>query len=119
MSMLTGDHPETASAIGKEVGLVPRDPEALSKETADSLVKTAAQFDKMSDDEIDGMPSLPLIIARCAPETKTRMIRAIHRYALVKPVYKSRCQTNLFDQTWWVCGNDWRWGQRCAESQNC
>lgn len=89
MSMLTGDHPETANAIGKEVGLVPQNPEALSKETAESLVKTAAQFDKMSDDEIDRMPSLPLIIARCAPETKTRMIRAIHRYGPSLRVQKS------------------------------
>lgn len=33
----------------------------------------------MTDDEIDAMPTLPLVIARCAPDTKTRMIAALHR----------------------------------------
>jgi Na+-exporting ATPase len=40
---------------------------------------TASQFDKLSDDEIDGLPLLPLVIARCAPQTKVRMIDALHR----------------------------------------
>ena len=33
----------------------------------------------MSDDYIDQLPTLPLIIPRCAPNTKTRMIAALHR----------------------------------------
>ncbi len=33
----------------------------------------------MTDDEIDAMPELPLVIARCAPDTKTRMIGALRR----------------------------------------
>ncbi|KAF2488435.1 Na+-exporting ATPase [Lophium mytilinum] len=77
--MLTGDHPGTATAIGKEVGIIPRDFSVLSAEVADSLVKTAAQFDAMTDEEIDAMPELPIVIARCAPNTKTRMIAALHR----------------------------------------
>ncbi|KAF2020519.1 Na+-exporting ATPase [Aaosphaeria arxii CBS 175.79] len=77
--MLTGDHPGTATAIGKEVGIIPRDFSTLSKEVAESLVKTAAEFDAMSDEQIDAMPELPLVIARCAPHTKTRMIDALHR----------------------------------------
>jgi Na+-exporting ATPase len=77
--MLTGDHPGTATAIGKEVGIIPRDFGTLSKGVADSLVKTAAEFDAMTDEEIDAMPELPLVIARCAPNTKTRMIAALHR----------------------------------------
>jgi potassium/sodium efflux P-type ATPase len=77
--MLTGDHPGTATAIGKEVGIIPRDFSILSAEVAASLVKTAAEFDGMTDEEIDAMPELPLVIARCAPNTKTRMIAALHR----------------------------------------
>ncbi|KAK2788041.1 Na+ ATPase [Emmonsiellopsis sp. PD_33] len=77
--MLTGDHPATATAIAKEVGILPRNPGALSAEEAGSLVKTASEFDGMSDAEIDALPSLPLVIARCAPDTKTRMIGALHR----------------------------------------
>ena len=33
----------------------------------------------MTDDQIDAMPELPLVIARCAPDTKTRMIEALRR----------------------------------------
>merc|ERR1711939_1032948 len=43
------------------------------------MVMTAAQFDKLTDDEIDALPVLPLVIARCAPNTKVRMIEALHR----------------------------------------
>jgi Na+-exporting ATPase len=78
--MLTGDHPGTASAIAKEVGIIPRDGVGdLPSSTVESLVKTAAEFDGMSEAQIDAMPTLPLVIARCAPDTKTRMIAALHR----------------------------------------
>ena len=77
--MLTGDHPSTATAIAKEVGIIPRNTANLSKEEADALVKTASEFDGMTDEEIDALPTLPLVIARCAPDTKTRMIAALHR----------------------------------------
>ncbi|KAI9800641.1 MAG: hypothetical protein M1825_003963 [Sarcosagium campestre] len=77
--MLTGDHPGTAAAIAKEVGIIPKNLGSLPKELAESLVKTASEFDGMTDSEIDSLPSLPLVIARCAPDTKTRMIAALHR----------------------------------------
>ncbi|EFR03913.1 potassium/sodium efflux P-type ATPase [Nannizzia gypsea CBS 118893] len=77
--MLTGDHPSTATAIAKEVGIIPRNTGTLSVAESASLVKTAAEFDAMTDQEIDALPSLPLVIARCAPDTKTRMIAALHR----------------------------------------
>ncbi|KZF24870.1 Na+-exporting ATPase [Xylona heveae TC161] len=77
--MLTGDHPSTARAIAKDVGIIPKDLGSLPADVAESLVKTAAEFDGMSDNEIDAMPELPLVIARCAPDTKTRMIAALHR----------------------------------------
>lgn len=77
--MLTGDHPSTASAIAREVGIIPRNMASLSPELASSLVKTATEFDRMDDATIDALPSLPLVIARCAPETKVKMIEALHR----------------------------------------
>ena len=77
--MLTGDHPGTARAIAAEVGIIPAKTERLSKQIMDSMVMTATQFDKLPDEEIDRLPVLPLVIARCAPNTKVRMIEALHR----------------------------------------
>ncbi|KAL8770141.1 MAG: hypothetical protein Q9194_005248 [Teloschistes cf. exilis] len=74
--MLTGDHPSTAAAIAREVGILPIHP---STREAQVLVQTASEFDALTDAEIDALPSLPLVIARCAPHTKTRMIGALHR----------------------------------------
>lgn len=77
--MLTGDHPETAKAIAIEVGILPSKMHLVSKDIAASMVMTASQFDALSDDEVDELPVLPLVIARCAPSTKVRMIEALHR----------------------------------------
>ncbi|WYZ45729.1 hypothetical protein EsH8_VIII_001045 [Colletotrichum jinshuiense] len=77
--MLTGDHPETAKAIAIEVGILPSRMERVARDVADAMVQTASQFDALSDDEVDKLPVLPLVIARCAPSTKVRMIEALHR----------------------------------------
>jgi P-type Na+/K+ transporter len=77
--MLTGDHPSTARAIAKEVGIIPRNLSILPAGTADSIVLKATDFDKLTDEEIDALEELPLVIARCAPDTKTRMIEALRR----------------------------------------
>ncbi|KAK3207740.1 hypothetical protein GRF29_96g225153 [Pseudopithomyces chartarum] len=77
--MLTGDHPGTARAIAEEVGILPSNVATVAKDVLDAMVMTASQFDKLSEDEIDALPLLPLVIARCAPNTKVRMIDALHR----------------------------------------
>ncbi|KAK9423739.1 putative Sodium transport ATPase 5 [Seiridium unicorne] len=77
--MLTGDHPGTALAIAKQIGIVPDRLEQVSREMEEAMVTTAAKFDKLSDEQIDALPVLPLVIARCAPQTKVRMIQALHR----------------------------------------
>ncbi|KAH6989173.1 P-type Na+-ATPase [Ilyonectria sp. MPI-CAGE-AT-0026] len=77
--MLTGDHPETAKAIAKEVGIIPKNLGVLPDHVAQSIVQKATDFDKMTDEQIDAMEELPLVIARCAPDTKTRMIDALRR----------------------------------------
>lgn len=76
--MLTGDHPETAKAIAREVGIIPpfisdRDP------NMSWMVMTGSQFDALSDEEVDSLKALCLVIARCAPQTKVKMIEALHR----------------------------------------
>lgn len=70
--MLTGDHLATATAIAQQVGII-------SKDYGHNAVMTGPQFDALSEDEIDNLPSLPRVIARCAPETKVRMVEALHR----------------------------------------
>ncbi|KAK4233809.1 hypothetical protein C8A03DRAFT_38457 [Achaetomium macrosporum] len=77
--MLTGDHPETAKAIAIEVGILPKRMDRVSADVAKAMVMTATQFDALSDAEVDELPVLPLVIARCAPSTKVRMIDALHR----------------------------------------
>ncbi|KAK9376162.1 uncharacterized protein V1513DRAFT_301365 [Lipomyces chichibuensis] len=77
--MLTGDHPGTAQTIAREVGIIPRTADDLPSHVAGTLVMTASQFDALSDEEIDKLETLPRVIARCAPNTKVRMIEALHR----------------------------------------
>ncbi|KAJ6009074.1 hypothetical protein N7522_004090 [Penicillium canescens] len=74
--MLTGDHIKTATAIASEVGILDR---VTAVVKAGRLVMAADEFDKLSDDEIDAIEELPLVIARCSPATKVRMVDAMHR----------------------------------------
>lgn len=77
--MLTGDHPETAKAIAKEVGIIPHNMSVFPAGVANAAVMKATDFDKMTDEEIDALEELPLVIARCAPETKSKMVEALRR----------------------------------------
>lgn len=70
--MLTGDHVGTAIAIAQQVGI-------LQKDYAKTAVMTGPQFDALSDAEVDLLDPLPCVVARCAPETKVRMVEALHR----------------------------------------
>lgn len=74
--MLTGDHIRTATAIAHEVGIISP---AMPVAQAATMVMTAGQFDTLSEDEIDKLEALPLVIARCSPATKVRMVEALHR----------------------------------------
>lgn len=77
--MLTGDFPGTAKAIAQEVGILPHNLFHYPQEVVDIMVMTGTQFDDLSAEEIDNLPVLPLVIARCSPQTKVRMIEALHR----------------------------------------
>jgi potassium/sodium efflux P-type ATPase len=74
--MLTGDHEITATAIAKEINILNKN---LSPEDIKRLVMTGTAFDAMSDEEIDALTDLPLVVARCSPETKVKMIQASAR----------------------------------------
>jgi len=70
--MLTGDHPGTARAIAKDVDII-------DDRTSASAVMIARDFDQMSEEQIDALETLPLVIARCSPKTKVKMVQALHR----------------------------------------
>jgi Na+-exporting ATPase len=70
--MLTGDHPGTARAIAKDVDII-------DDRTPASAVMVARDFDQMTEEQIDAMETLPLVIARCSPKTKVKMVQALHR----------------------------------------
>lgn len=80
--MLTGDHPETARAIAAQVGILPKDTSTIGRDSMNVMVMAASEFDKLSEKQIDALPILPLVIARCSPQTKVRMIEALHRRKL-------------------------------------
>lgn len=58
---------------------MPRNLSILPAAVAASIIQKATDFDKLTNAEIDALPELPLVIARCAPSTKTRMIEALRR----------------------------------------
>lgn len=73
--MLTGDHILTAQSIAIDVGILPND----GATTNHAVVMAATNFDKLSDHQIDQLEALPLVLARCSPTTKVRMVEALHR----------------------------------------
>lgn len=77
--MLTGDHPATATAIAKEIHIL----NAQAMKQVDELVMTGPQFDALSDEQVDALERLPLVVARCSPETKVKMIEAAQRRQLI------------------------------------
>lgn len=75
--MLTGDHVKTATAIAREVGILP--PAAAGAPVDPQSIMQASAFDALSNAQIDAMDRLPLVLARCSPSTKVRMVEAMHR----------------------------------------
>lgn len=72
--MLTGDHVKTATAIAYEIGILQKGSPPGRNE-----IMVASAFDSLSDAQIDEMERLPLVLARCSPTTKVRMVEAMHR----------------------------------------
>jgi len=93
-SRLTGDHPATAAVIAREVEVVGADSPKGTVMTVRGFFEfsllspvsprlpQAPEFNRLTDAEIDKLTQLPLVIARCDPETKVRMIEAGARRGL-------------------------------------
>ncbi|MFF4603202.1 cation-translocating P-type ATPase [Streptomyces sp. NPDC001339] len=70
--MVTGDHPLTAEAVARRVGIV--------RQTAPTVV-TGARLDTMDDEALDGLLAKPseLLLCRVSPEHKMRVVTALRR----------------------------------------
>ena len=77
--MLTGDHLKTATTIAREIAILGSHVEGSSSSSA---IMTAQEFDKLSDQDLDDLETLPFVLARCSPSTKLRMLHALHRRGL-------------------------------------
>ena len=64
--MITGDHPDTATAIAREIGIT----------SADDVVIAGVELDKMTDDELRQRAPQIAAYARVTAEHKLRIIRA-------------------------------------------
>jgi len=77
--MLTGDHIGTATAIAIDVGIIAAKATRLDSGTKHPDAMLASDFDKLTNAEVDALDRLPLVVARCSPDTKVRMVEALHR----------------------------------------
>lgn len=67
--MITGDHPVTATAIGKKIGIISEDAEAI----------TGVDLARMSDDELFANIQRYHVYARVSPNDKLRIVNAWQR----------------------------------------
>ena len=65
--MVTGDHPETAKYIAREVGIL----------KGDGRVVTGAELDKVSDADLRELVKEAVVFARTTPEHKYRIVKAL------------------------------------------
>ncbi|GAF15547.1 LOW QUALITY PROTEIN: cation transporting ATPase [Bacillus sp. JCM 19045] len=68
VKMITGDHADTAKAIGKQLGIGDGE-KAL----------TGRELDKMSDEELEDAAESTHIFARTSPENKLRLVKALQK----------------------------------------
>ena len=72
VKIVTGDTPGTAKEIGRQIGL-------WTKKDSDSAIITGAEFEKLSDDELDKKVLGLKIIARGRPLDKKRLVESLQR----------------------------------------
>ena len=68
--MVTGDHPDTALAIARELGLVPPG-------QTKAVVMTGADLSRLSDDDLAVILPRAPVFARVAPEHKLRLVNLL------------------------------------------
>lgn len=82
--MITGDHPATAAAIARQVGLLSGD--SADAPGQDRAVVTGAQLAEMSDRELEERLEEIRVFARITPHDKLRVVEALQRRGKVVAV---------------------------------
>lgn len=70
VKMITGDHPSTALAIAKEMGIVDAD-------HADDAVVPGTELENATDEELTVLAQERSVFARTSPEHKLRLVKAL------------------------------------------
>lgn len=65
--MITGDHPATAAAIARQIGILDKD----------DLVVTGSELAQMSDQQLDQKVEFISVYARVSPEQKLRIVKTL------------------------------------------
>ena len=73
VKMITGDHKDTASAIARQIGIIP----AEDGESAAAGAVSGREIDAMTDDELKAAVENVNVFARVSPEHKVRLVGAI------------------------------------------
>ena len=71
--MITGDHKDTAVAIGKDLGII--------KEASEAM--TGAELEDISDEDLIAVVNRCSVFARVQPEHKTRIVKAFKAQGLI------------------------------------
>lgn len=72
--MITGDNKDTATSIGKELGLV---------ENNNDIIITSSELNEMTDEEVIKILPKLKIVARALPNDKTRLVKLARKINLV------------------------------------
>ena len=70
--LITGDHPETAASVAKELGMI-----------RDRRIMSGTEIQLMDDDELDASISAVGVFARVTPSQKARIVRSLQRVGRV------------------------------------
>jgi Ca2+-transporting ATPase len=81
VKMITGDHAVTAAAIGRQIGILQREPEssgsASGERREDPPVLTSRDLEQLSDEGLIAAANQTAVFARVSPEHKLRLVEAL------------------------------------------